>query len=186
MYGDHYTELREKKSYIEKVIDMEESSFMQTLEQGTNLLNEKIAEMKAQHSTVLKGTDAFKLYDTFGFPWELTAEILEEQGYTMDKEGFDAAMAEQKERARSARNDKAGRPVLYNTRGLDLGKLTVQEDSKDGVIKAIFPAYDTNPGKRGEQGDELALILDNTAFHAEGGGQLGDTGRLVSDAGILM
>lgn len=185
MYGDHYTELREKKSYIEKVIDMEESSFMQTLEQGTNLLNEKIAEMKAQHSTVLKGTDAFKLYDTFGFPWELTAEILEEQGYTMDKEGFDAAMAEQKERARSARNDKAGRPVLYNTRGLDLGKLTVQEDSKDGVIKAIFPAYDTNPIEKGEQGDELALILDNTAFHAEGGGQLGDTGRLVSDAGIF-
>lgn len=185
MYGDHYTDLREKKSYIEKVIAMEENSFLQTLEQGTDLLNQKIDAMRKAGSTVLNGEDAFQLYDTFGFPWELTEEILEEQGFTMDKEGFEKAMEAQRERARAARNDKEGKPVLYETRHLKLGNLTVDEASKNGNVAAIFPAHDTQPIQNAKSGDELAVILTNTAFHAEGGGQLGDTGRLVSDKGIF-
>lgn len=185
MYGDHYTDLREKKSYIEKVIAMEENSFLQTLEQGTDLLNQKIDAMRKAGSTVLNGEDAFQLYDTFGFPWELTEEILEEQGFTMDKEGFEKAMEAQRERARTARNDKEGKPVLYETRHLKLGTLTVDEASKNGKVAAIFPAHDTQPIQNAKSGDELAVILTNTAFHAEGGGQLGDTGRLVSDKGIF-
>ncbi len=185
MYGDHYTDLREKKSYIEKVIAMEENSFLQTLEQGTDLLNQKIDAMRKAGSTVLNGEDAFQLYDTFGFPWELTEEILEEQGFTMDKEGFEKAMEAQRERARAARNDKEGKPVLYETRHLKLGNLTVDEASKNGKVAAIFPAHDTQPIQNAKSGDELAVILTNTAFHAEGGGQLGDIGRLVSDKGIF-
>lgn len=185
MYGDHYTDLREKKSYIEKVIAMEENSFLQTLEQGTDLLNQKIDAMRKAGSTVLNGEDAFQLYDTFGFPWELTEEILEEQGFTMDKEGFEKAMEAQRERARAARNDKEGKPVLYETRHLKLGNLTVDEASKNGKVAAVFPAHDTQPIQNAKSGDELAVILTNTAFHAEGGGQLGDTGRLVSDKGIF-
>lgn len=185
MYGDHYTDLREKKSYIEKVIAMEENSFLQTLEQGTDLLNQKIDAMRKAGSTVLDGEDAFQLYDTFGFPWELTEEILEEQGFTMDKEGFEKAMEAQRERARAARNDKEGKPVLYETRHLKLGNLTVDEASKSGKVAAIFPAHDTQAIQNAKSGDELAVILTNTAFHAEGGGQLGDTGRLVSDKGIF-
>lgn len=185
MYGDHYTDLREKKSYIEKVIAMEENSFLQTLEQGTDLLNQKIDAMRKAGSTVLNGEDAFQLYDTFGFPWELTEEILEEQCFTMDKEGFEKAMEAQRERARAARNDKEGKPVLYETRHLKLGNLTVDEASKNGKVAAIFPAHDTQPIQNAKSGDELAVILTNTAFHAEGGGQLGDTGRLVSDKGIF-
>lgn len=185
MYGDHYTDLREKKSYIDKVIAMEENSFLQTLEQGTDLLNQKIDAMRKAGSTVLNGEDAFQLYDTFGFPWELTEEILEEQGFTMDKEGFEKAMEAQRERARAARNDKEGKPVLYETRHLKLGNLTVDEASKNGKVAAIFPAHDTQPIQNAKSGDELAVILTNTAFHAEGGGQLGDTGRLVSDKGIF-
>lgn len=185
MYGDHYTDLREKKSYIEKVIAMEENSFLQTLEQGTDLLNQKIDAMRKAGSTVLNGEDAFQLYDTFGFPWELTEEILEEQGFTMDKEGFEKAMEAQRERARAARNDKEGKPVLYETRHLKLGNLTVDEASKNGKVAAIFPAHDTQPIQNAKSGDELAVILTNTAFHAEGGGQLGETGRLVSDKGIF-
>ncbi|MCH3951144.1 MAG: alanine--tRNA ligase [Acidaminococcus sp.] len=185
MYGDHYKELVEKKEFIEKVIDMEESSFLQTLEQGTDLLNAKIAEMKASGTKVLNGDDAFKLYDTFGFPWELTEEILEEQGLSMDKEGFDKAMAEQKERARKARSGKNGAAVMYDTRSLQLKDLTVDEDSKEGKVAALFEAHDSQPIEKGEEGDELAIILQNTAFHAEGGGQLGDTGRLVSPEGIF-
>ena len=185
MYGDHYKELVEKKEFIEKVIDMEESSFLQTLEQGTELLNAKIAEMKASGTKVLDGDDAFKLYDTFGFPWELTEEILEEQGLSMDKEGFNKAMAEQKERARKARSGKNGAAVMYDTRSLQLKDLTVDEDSKEGKVAALFEAHDSQPIEKGEEGDELAIILQNTAFHAEGGGQLGDTGRVVSPEGIF-
>ncbi|WP_302889638.1 alanine--tRNA ligase [uncultured Acidaminococcus sp.] len=185
MYGEHYTELVEKKEFIDKVIDMEETSFLQTLSQGTDLLNEKIAAMKKEGKTVLSGDDAFKLYDTFGFPWEVTDEILQEQGMTMDKEGFDKAMASQKQRARKARNDKEGRPVMYDTRSLQLEGLTVDEASKEGVVAALYQIGDTTPIKEGHSGDNLALILTNTAFHAEGGGQLGDTGRLVSEAGIF-
>ena len=185
MYGDHYTDLKEKRSYIEKVIAMEENSFLQTLEQGTDLLNQKIDAMRKAGSTVLKGEDAFQLYDTFGFPWELTEEILEEQGFTMDKKGFEAAMEAQRERARAARNDKEGKPVFYETRHLGLGKLTVDENSKNGKVAAIFPIHETQPIEKAKAGDELAVILTNTAFHAEGGGQLGDTGRLVSEKGIF-
>ncbi len=185
MYGDHYTELVEKKEFIEKVIDMEESSFLQTLEQGTDLLNAEIAAMKAAGTKVLDGASAFRLYDTFGFPWELTEEILEEQGLSVDKEGFDKAMAEQKERARKARSGKGGRTVMYDTRSLQLKDLTVDEKSHEGSVAALFAVDDSQPIAKGEEGDELAVILQNTAFHAEGGGQLGDTGRLVSPEGIF-
>ena len=104
---------------------------------------------------------------------------------TMDKEGFDKAMASQKERARKARNDKEGRPVMYDTRSLHLEGLTVDEASKEGVVAALYQEGETTPIKEGHTGDSLAIILTNTAFHAEGGGQLGDTGRLISDAGIF-
>ncbi len=185
MYGDYYTDLKEKQSYIEKVITMEEQSFLATLEQGTALLNEKIDLLKKAGETVLSGADAFQLYDTFGFPWELTEEILEEQGMGMDKSGFDAAMEAQRDRARAARNDQEGKPVLYDTRHLKLGELTVAEDSHEGTVAALFPLRETQAVPKGEHGDELAVILSNTAFHAEGGGQLGDNGRLVGTNGIF-
>ena len=185
MYGGHYTDLLEKKVYIQKVVEMEEARFLQTLQQGTEILNEEITCMEKSGVNELNGEAAFKLYDTFGFPWELTAEILEEQGLTMDKPGFDRAMEEQKNRARTARNDKAGRPVIYNTRGFDVAALTVNENTSHGEIVAIYPAGDPQPIATAEDGTNVAVVLSNTAFHAEGGGQLGDTGRLLATAGIL-
>ena len=185
MYGGHYTDLPEKKVYIQKVVEMEEARFLQTLQQGTEILNEEITFMQKNGVNELNGEAVFKLYDTFGFPWELTAEILEEQGLTMDKPGFDKAMEEQKNRARTARNDKAGRPVIYNTRGFDVAALAVNENTNDGEIVAIYPAGDPQPIATAEDGTNVAVVLSNTAFHAEGGGQLGDTGRLLATAGIL-
>ena len=185
MYGGHYKDLVEKKLYIEKVVDMEETRFLQTLGQGTELLNSAILTMKQSGKTELNGAEAFKLYDTFGFPWELTAEILEEQGFTMDKSGFDKAMEEQKQRARTARDDKKGRPVVYNTRNLKVSELKVDEASFSGKIVAIYPAQEPQPMTGAEDGTEVAVILDNTAFHAEGGGQLGDVGRLIAQAGVV-
>ncbi len=185
MYGDHYKDLVEKKGYISKVIDMEETRFRQTLVQGTDILNDAIEAMKKTGGTELPGTEVFKLYDTFGFPWELTAEILEEQGMTMDKAGFEVAMEGQRERARNARNDKEGLPVVYNTRHIKVADLKIDELSTSGKIVAIYPIADPQPIDNAEDGTAVAVILANTAFHAEGGGQLGDTGTLSGPTGII-
>lgn len=185
MFGHIYTNLAEKREYIQKVIEMEETSFLRTLKQGSELLNEEIAKLKASGETVLDGATAFKLNDTFGFPWELTAEILEEQGLTMDKEGFDAALEVQRKMARDARDDKTGRPVIYNTRGIDIAGLKVDEAAKAGKIVKLYPAHDAQPVENAADGQEVAVICDVTAFHAEGGGQLGDIGRIIAPTGVI-
>lgn len=185
MFGHVYTNLSEKRDYIQKVIDMEEASFLRTLKQGSELLNEEIAKLKAEGKTVLDGATAFKLNDTFGFPWELTAEILEEQGLTMDKEGFDAALEVQRQMARDARNDKAGRPVVYETKGVDVAALKVDESETKGTIVQMYPAHDAQAIESAEDGSEVAVICDVTPFHAEGGGQLGDIGTITAPTGVI-
>lgn len=185
MFGHIYGNLAEKREYIQKVIEMEETSFLRTLKQGSELLNDEIAKLKAANATVLDGATAFKLNDTFGFPWELTAEILEEQGMTMDKAGFDAALEVQRKMARDARDDKTGRPVIYNTRGIDIAALKVDETATAGKIVKLYPAHDAQPIENAADGEEIAVICDVTAFHAEGGGQLGDIGRITSPTGVM-
>lgn len=185
MFGKFYTNLEEKREYIQKVIEMEETSFLRTLKQGSELLNEEVAKLKANGATVLDGATAFKLNDTFGFPWELTAEILAEQGMTMDKAGFDAALEVQRKMARDARDDKTGRPVIYNTRGLDIAALKVDEAAKGGKVMKLYPAHDAQPVETIGDGKEAAVICDVTAFHAEGGGQLGDIGRITGPTGVM-
>ncbi|MEG1913955.1 MAG: alanine--tRNA ligase [Acidaminococcaceae bacterium] len=185
LFGEQYPELAEKREYIQKVIEMEETRFMQTLQQGTEILNEEIATLTLKGQTVLSGATAFKLYDTFGFPWELTAEILEENNLQMDKAGFDVAMQEQRERARNARNDKEGRPVIYNTTGIEIDKLVVNETATSGKICLLYPQQEPQPIPLAEDGKQVAIILDVTAFHAEGGGQLGDNGYLIAESGTV-
>ena len=185
MYGHVYPNLVEKREYIQKVIEMEETSFLRTLRQGCELLNDEIVKLEAAGATELDGATAFKLNDTFGFPWELTAEILEENGMTMDKAGFDAALEVQRKMAREARDDKAGRPVIYNTRGIDIAALKVDEAAGSGKIVMLYPAHDAQPIENAEDGKDVAVILDVTAFHAEGGGQLGDLGRITAPTGVI-
>ena len=185
MFGHVYTNLAEKRDYIQKVIDMEETSFLRTLKQGCELLNEEIAKLKKAGKTELDGATAFRLNDTFGFPWELTEEILEEQGLTMDKAGFDAALEVQRQMARDARNDKAGRPIVYNTNGIDVPALKVDESAAAAKIVKLYPAHDAQPIASAEDGTEVAVICDVTAFHAEGGGQLGDIGTITAPTGVI-
>ena len=185
MFGHVYTNLAEKRDYIQKVIDMEETSFLRTLKQGSELLNEEIAKLKEAGKTELDGATAFKLNDTFGFPWELTAEILEEQGMTMDKAGFDAALEVQRQMARDARNDKEGRPVVYNTTGIEVASLKVDEAATKATIVKMYPAHDAQPMETAGDGTEVAVICDVTAFHAEGGGQLGDLGTITGPTGVI-
>ncbi len=184
MFGHIYANLAEKRDYIRKVIEMEENSFLHTLKQGSELLSAEIARMQRSNITVLDGATAFKLNDTFGFPWELTAEILAEQGLTMDKEGFDAAMAVQRKMGREARDDKSGRPVVYNTSGLK-DAVRVDEDAVSGTVLRLYPVREEQPVDTLAAGSGAAVICDVTPFHAEGGGQLGDIGRIVAAAGVM-
>ena len=186
MFKEPYPYLVEKTSFIHKVIEMEETSFLRTLRQGCDLLYTEIESLKKENKTVLDGATAFRLSDTFGFPRELTAEILEEEGMTMDDKAFNEALEVQRKMARDARDDKTGRPVIYNTRSIDLASLKVDEGAQGGKIAAMYPAHDAQPVESMEDGKKAAVITDVTAFHAEGGGQLGDTGRIIAPAGVMQ
>ena len=176
MFGHAYPNLIEKADFIKKVVEMEETSFLRTLKQGCELLNEEIEKLKAANKTVLDGATAFKLNDTFGFPWELTEEILEEAGMTMDKEGFDAALEVQRKMAREARNDKEGRPVVYNTSGINVAELKVDEAATEAKIVKMYPAHDAQPIENAADGTDVAVIcagqrfLDSVGDLLHGGG----------------
>lgn len=177
--GEEYPELREHEELIKKVIDTEEKQFSTTLAQGMELLNQLMAEIGEEKQ--LGGKDVFKLYDTFGFPVELTEEIAAENGITIDHDGFDAAMKEQQERARAARADVSAKVATPDTTKLDQTKLVNDPSATSATIAMI--------GKNGVEveaahdGEEVTIILDSNPFHAEGGGQLGDTGMLTGSEG---
>ena len=185
MYGDHYPEIREKQDYIKKVIHMEESSFLKTLKSGCDMLDAEIAKLQAEGKTELDGAVAFRFSDTFGFPKELTAEILDEHGMTLDEQGFADALEVQRKMARDARDDKTGRPVIYNDRDLNAAELKVDECAHCGKVMKVYPAADAQPVDAVSDGNDAAVILDVTGFHAEGGGQLGDIGVIKAPAGLM-
>lgn len=182
-YGVSYSNLIERKDYIKRIISIEEERFQSTIDQGLGILNEYIETLKSENGTVLSGEKAFKLYDTYGFPLELTMEILAEKHFTVNEEEFKAQMLEQKERARTARGS-----------GDDLGWASdaVAQLPKDIVSK--FDGYQTLSKKAklvavvGEEiieqafeGMEVTLVLDETPFYPEGGGQVGDIGHIFTD-----
>ena len=170
--GDAYPELVAQKTLIEKVIKEEEESFLRTLETGIRLLDKKIEETKGAGKTVISGVDAFTLYDTYGFPLDLTELILRENGMEVNIEEFNAQMQRQKERARNAAAIETGDWVVL----------------KEGEAK--FVGYDLfeceaeilRYRKIKQKNKELfQVVLDQTPFYAEMGGQVGDTGWLIAD-----
>ena len=183
IFAEPYPEMADKRDYLKKVIQMEESRFSNTLAQGTELLNQQMDALKASGQTVLDGASGFKLYDTFGFPWQLTAEMLTEQGLSLDKEGFDAAMREQQERARSARQETEEQVVIPDLSGLISEQLKVNDAAETANIALLF--------RNGQivdevfDGEEACVLLSVTPFYAEGGGQVGDMGKLTGPLGIM-
>ena len=179
---DGYPELEEKKDFIFNVLTQEEEKFNKTIDQGLNILSDMEEKMKKNSSTCLDGNEAFKLYDTYGFPLDLTKEILEEKGFTVDEEGFAAAMQEQKVKARTARK-------TTNYMGADV---TVYE-SIDPAITSIFVGYDklshdskitvlTTESEIVEaltDGEVGTIIVEETPFYATMGGQAADTGIIT-------
>ncbi|SDP12505.1 alanyl-tRNA synthetase [Selenomonas ruminantium] len=177
-----FEELVNKADYIKKVISLEEDRFAATLNQGMELLGAEIEKVKAAGKTALDGEVTFRLYDTFGFPWELTEEILHENGLELDKEGFDKAMDEQRTRARNARAENT-RVAVPDLSSIDVSKLTVDEKATAGKVVAIW-----QDGKLVDEitdGQEAGVILTTTPFYAEGGGQVGDEGILTSELGHI-
>ncbi|MBS5717528.1 MAG: alanine--tRNA ligase [Megasphaera micronuciformis] len=179
MYKEAYPELAERKELIKTVIATEEAQFSATLAQGLELLNAMIED--ADGTGVLAGEKVFKLYDTFGFPVELTEEIVQEHGMTSDHDGFDKAMKAQQERARAARAKVSAKVATPDTTGLDQSALVKDENAVNARVVLI--GIDGAAVERAEKDTAITIILDKTPFHAEGGGQIGDTGYITGPSG---
>ena len=177
-----YPELTEKRDYILKVIALEEERFDATIDAGLGILSGMINDAKSTGSSVLSGADAFKLYDTFGFPVDLTKEIAAENGLSVDDDGFVALMNEQKTRARAARGNVSGWADSSSELLSDVPTtefLGYTSDSCEGKLIAII----TDDGLVDEISEgECSLIFDKTVFYGEGGGQVGDTGAISGAA----
>ncbi|MBW4034605.1 MAG: alanine--tRNA ligase [Proteobacteria bacterium] len=180
--GVAYPELQRAEPLIVETLKLEEAKFAIMLERGLSLLDDEVSRLGA--SAPLAGSVAFKLYDTFGFPLDLTEDALREQGRSLDRDGFDSAMAEQRTRARAAwagSGDAATETIWFELKeqlGASefLGYAT--EDSDASVIGLIV---DGAPAESAAAGQSVAIILNQTPFYAESGGQVGDTGTLLAE-----
>ncbi len=180
-----YPELVEKQSYIEKIVKIEEERFNETVDSGLEILNDYIKELKDNGKNQLSGTAAFKLYDTYGFPIDLTIEILEEQGMTVDMPGYESEMNEQKERARAARGDMEGEGWKDDDIAVLIKDITtdfVGYDTLCADATVKFIAYDNaSVQKFDKENEKFIVVTDVTPFYGESGGQVGDTGTMKSD-----
>lgn len=183
-YKGTYRELVGKSDYIKNVIKREEERFASTIEQGLRILDEYIAEMLNGGETMLSGERAFKLYDTYGFPLDLTKEILAEKGLAVDEKSFDELMEEQKERARAHAISDASLWSVENIgeqfKGIETQFVGYDQWEVEAKIVGIL-ADGASVGSI-EEGQEAGLILDVTPFYAESGGQVGDAGVVFNDA----
>ena len=180
---DAYPALAEREDYIKRVLSMEEERFDATIDAGLSILSDRIAEAKKNDSDVISGDEVFKLYDTYGFPIDLTREIAEENGMKVEEDRFQELMADQKKRAREARANVSG----WSDSSASL---------LSGIQKTIFAGYETDTCEAkilailsGEDSVEsvnegdVTLIVDRTPFYGEGGGQIGDCGTVSSECG---
>ena len=179
-----YPQLKEKEEYIKKLIRIEEEAFGKTIDSGLELLDQM---RSALQGTVLSGEDAFKLYDTYGFPVDLTKDILEEQCIIVDEEGFNALMAEQRERARGARKN-AGMDAWKGENSVFQQLMAntfvgYERMECEAAVKAVIKGNEL-AGSVAE-GEEAYLVLDVTPFYAESGGQVGDIGTITAEGAVF-
>jgi alanyl-tRNA synthetase len=177
-----YPELGEKESYILKVISLEEEKFKKTIDQGLELLMKEIQALKEENKKELEGNAAFKLYDTYGFPSELTEEILKENGYSLNKDQFDKVFEEHRQMARDARKATGASGwkdtdfTLNTDKTIFTGYNKLEDDAE--VIALVVGSEQVNAMNEGQSG---IVVLDKTPFYAEGGGQTGDRGEFTAD-----
>ncbi len=183
MLGETYPELAENRSYVEQVATSEEERFAGTLRQGMTLFETEA--VKPSKGGVLPGDVVFKLHDTFGFPKELTRELVEDYGLSIDEDRFETLMAEQRERAKkAAKKLKSGEDVAAVAGESGRTEFVgYQSLASDGRVLALLT--DAGRGKIAGEGEMVRLILDRSPFYAESGGQVGDRGRIRTPAGVV-
>lgn len=172
-----YPDLREKAAYITRIVQTEEESFAKTIDGGVKIFMECLDAHRERGDTVFSGEDAFRLYDTFGFPVDLTAEMVEEAGLTLDQEGFQKLMQEQRTRARKAREalgDLGWTGIEFGKEVADTAFVGYDRTETDAKILAIVA--DSEPRESVVAGTEAIVVLDRTVLYAEMGGQVADTG----------
>ena len=178
--GGAYPELVKTQAHVEKVLKKEEERFAETLDQGMEMLESAIAKLKSKQ---IPGDVVFKLYDTYGFPVDLTADIARERELTVDQEGFAAAMGQQRDRARAASNFKSAGGDAFKT---DAESEFLGYDGTEAGSEIVSLYKDGGPVQTLAAGEEGAVILSATPFYAESGGQIGDTGILVTDGKLFQ
>ena len=181
----YYPEVLEKRDFIEKIVKSEEESFARTLHSGQHFAQGIVADLKAKGQNVIAGQDVFKLYDTYGFPVELTEEIAEEAGMTVDREGFEAAMKEQQERARASAV-KGGSMAMQNE---TLQNITVESRfnyKKEKLGSRLVAIVADNVEVKAVSEGTASLIFSETPFYAEMGGQVSDHGKIHNSEGKLV
>ena len=181
---DGYPELEEKKEFIFKVLTQEEDKFNKTIDQGLCILATMQEELKAAGKSMLSGEDAFKLYDTYGFPLDLTKEILEEAGFAIDEDGFKAAMEEQRVKARNARavtNYMGADATVYDEIDASVTSTFVGYDTLVHESKISVLTTDTEVVEAVTEGEHATIFVDETPFYATMGGQEGDTGIICTN-----
>ncbi len=187
--GEAYPELVDKQEYIFKILSIEENSFYKTIDNGMEILKQDMEEMKAAGQTVMSGEKSFRLYDTYGFPIDLTKEILEEAGMSVDDEAFAAEMKAQKDRARSARgksNYMGAAETVYNELSAELTTVFAGYDVAEVADAKVIALVANDEVATGAQaGDSVAVFLDRTPFYAESGGQVGDHGTIKTATGLV-
>ena len=183
---DGYPELEEKKDFIFNILTQEETKFNKTIDQGLSILSTMEEELTGKGSKMLAGADAFKLYDTYGFPLDLTKEILEEKGYEVDEEGFQAAMEEQRTAARTARkttNYMGADATVYDEIDPAITSEFIGYDKLEATSKITVLTTETELAEAIVDGQQGTVIVDQTPFYATMGGQEGDTGVITTADG---
>ena len=186
---DGYPELEEKQDFILKVLTQEEEKFAKTIDQGLNILSEMEEKMQSEGKKVLSGEDAFKLYDTYGFPIDLTEEILEEKGFSYDEAGFEACMEKQRQTARGARketNYMGADANVYNDIDSPITTEFIGYDCLDSREKVAFLTTQDEVVEALSDGDKGSIIVAKTPFYATMGGQQGDKGIIKSATGTFV
>ena len=185
---DGYPELEEKKTFILNVLHNEESQFNKTIDQGLKILADLEAEMKKAGKSVLGGSDAFRLYDTYGFPIDLTKEILEEKGYTIDEDGFKEEMEVQKKRARESRavsNYMGADATVYDEIDRNITTEFDGYDKLEAASKVTVLTTETEIVDSLMEGQKGTIFVEKTPFYATMGGQEGDTGVITTANGVF-
>lgn len=187
LMGDYYTELHTQRNRIVEILSVEEKKFGQTLSAGLTLLNERLESLKQQQQSVIPGEEVFKLYDTHGFPVELTEEIAAEQGFTIDTSGFEQSMQRQQERSRSAstfvqaKDDQALTELFQR-----LGPTNfIGYEGLAGSSKVVGLVVDGEEVESISAPQQALILLNTTPFYAESGGQIGDQGDITGPMGVF-